>query len=446
MIKNIISFIAIITISTSAFSQVKDYDETALLFSQEKLNGTARFLSMSGAFGALGGDLSAAGINPAGMAIYKYNTASFSLDANSKRNNDTYYNLSSSDRINDFGFAQAGGLIVFENGNDNWSKFTFSVNTAVSNDFDDLISLSGNTNISNESFFLNPDPLADLYDNVASQKMSNYTIGNKYKTNFTVATKFNKSTYFGVSVISNSIDYAQEMTVTESSEDLNGNTFDASLNQRLDVYGQGVAFNLGLIVIPVQKLRLGLSYQTATWYSLTEEFSENTSVDLSNANVTQPENINSAFEYRLSAPGKATASIAYIFGKEGLISLDYSYKDYGKAKLSPSNEFETGFNYNEQIKNNYEAVSSINVGGEYRLKYVSLRAGYHFENSPYKNVTENIKGYSLGFGFKTGEYSNLDFAFNQTSYQDRNRYLSTPNYVSSNDLNNKFTISYVVNF
>ena len=43
----------------------------AYKFSQYDLNGTARYLSMGGAFGALGGDISAMRTNPAGLAIYR---------------------------------------------------------------------------------------------------------------------------------------------------------------------------------------------------------------------------------------------------------------------------------------------------------------------------------------------------------------------------------------
>ena len=41
----------------------------ALRYSTQDLNGTARFKAMSGAFGALGGDFSAIGINPAGSSV-----------------------------------------------------------------------------------------------------------------------------------------------------------------------------------------------------------------------------------------------------------------------------------------------------------------------------------------------------------------------------------------
>ena len=42
----------------------------ALRYSTDEIQGTARFRGMSGAFGALGGDMSAVSLNPAGSAVF----------------------------------------------------------------------------------------------------------------------------------------------------------------------------------------------------------------------------------------------------------------------------------------------------------------------------------------------------------------------------------------
>ena len=52
----------------SAFSQEM---LDAYKYSSNDLNGTARSLGMGGAFGALGGDISAMSNNPAGLAVYR---------------------------------------------------------------------------------------------------------------------------------------------------------------------------------------------------------------------------------------------------------------------------------------------------------------------------------------------------------------------------------------
>lgn len=50
--------------------------------SANQLRGTARFMSMGGAFTALGGDLSVLGQNPGGIGIYRSSEVGLSLDLN----------------------------------------------------------------------------------------------------------------------------------------------------------------------------------------------------------------------------------------------------------------------------------------------------------------------------------------------------------------------------
>ena len=52
----------------------------ALKYAQTDINGTARYMSMAGAFGALGGDASAIKDNPAGLGIYRKSEISGSLN------------------------------------------------------------------------------------------------------------------------------------------------------------------------------------------------------------------------------------------------------------------------------------------------------------------------------------------------------------------------------
>lgn len=49
-------------------------------FSQPDMKGTARYMSMGGAFGALGGDLSSISTNPAGIGVYRRNEIGLTMD------------------------------------------------------------------------------------------------------------------------------------------------------------------------------------------------------------------------------------------------------------------------------------------------------------------------------------------------------------------------------
>ena len=55
----------------------------AAKIANKDLNGTARFVGMGGAMGALGGDISTIGTNPAGIGIYRSNDAMMSFSFSS---------------------------------------------------------------------------------------------------------------------------------------------------------------------------------------------------------------------------------------------------------------------------------------------------------------------------------------------------------------------------
>lgn len=73
--------IAVATLLSSVANAQTIYD--AAKFTGKDLNGTARFVGMGGAMGALGGDISTIGTNPAGIGIYRSNDimTSFSFSA-----------------------------------------------------------------------------------------------------------------------------------------------------------------------------------------------------------------------------------------------------------------------------------------------------------------------------------------------------------------------------
>lgn len=72
-----LAMIALAVFTTVGAGAQTVYDATN--FAQKDLNGTARFVGMGGAMGALGGDISTIGTNPAGIGIYRSNDAMFTL-------------------------------------------------------------------------------------------------------------------------------------------------------------------------------------------------------------------------------------------------------------------------------------------------------------------------------------------------------------------------------
>lgn len=73
----------VILLSLLGFTGLSAYSQDALTafnLSQPDLKGTARFMGMAGAFGALGGDLSSLSQNPAGIGVYRSSDIGFTLD------------------------------------------------------------------------------------------------------------------------------------------------------------------------------------------------------------------------------------------------------------------------------------------------------------------------------------------------------------------------------
>ena len=70
--KRISTFIMVLACTFASAQTIDD----VMRYSTENLQGTERFQAMGGAFGALGGDLSALNVNPAGSAVFNFSEIS----------------------------------------------------------------------------------------------------------------------------------------------------------------------------------------------------------------------------------------------------------------------------------------------------------------------------------------------------------------------------------
>jgi long-subunit fatty acid transport protein len=150
-----------------------------------------------------------------------------------------------------------------------------------------------------------------------------------------------------------------------------------------------------------------------------------------------PNTINIFPKYTIQIPGKLSGSLAYVFNKKGLISFDYTRKDYSNTKFKPTSDSHFS-NENSKINETLTAASTFRVGSEYKIEKFSLRAGYRFEESPYKNgkTIGDLSGYSLGLGYNFGNIK-LDIAFDQSKQTSEQQFYSGVRF------NNKTTIDNV---
>src|SRR5690606_21892125 len=76
---------------------------------------------------------------------------------------------------------------------------------------------------------------------------------------------------------------------------------------------------------------------------------------------------------------------------------------------------------NAAINNSLKGVSTFNAGAEYRINQLSLRGGFHYEESPYQNtdIVGDLIGFSVGTGYNFGFFT-CDLAYSR-SEQSRNQ-------------------------
>ncbi len=462
---NKIIFLLIAGISINAIQAQESRD--AIRYSQDNLNGTARFRAMSGAFGALGGDLSSINVNPAGSVIFSNNQLGFTLNNTFVTNKANYFGSSATETDNSIDLNQAGGVFVFKNleKTSNWKKFSFAINFENTNNLNNSI-FSAGTNPTNSiaNYFLyyaNGVPLNVLenssYDQLGHGEQqafmgyqgyiinplntnpnnTNYNSnvpgsGNYYQENtvtskgysgklsFNAATSYKDKFYFGLNLNSHFVDFRQSSRFYEDNNAPLTNNYTVSrvqFDNDLYTYGTGFSFQLGTIAKVTKQLRIGAAFESPTWLCLNDEFfqkligvSANSTSELA-PDVVDPKVINYYEPYKLQTPSKWTGSMAYIFGKKGLISIDYAVKDYSSTRFKPSNDsYYRGLN--NTLSNLLNKTKELRIGAEYKIQAWSLRAGYREEESPYKNKTTigDLKGHSAGIGYNFGG-SKLDLSY-----------------------------------
>ncbi len=404
--------VAMLCLGYISSAQTLSYNDIGVLFSTENINGTARYNGMSGAFGALGGDVSAIDLNPAGLAVFLNSEFGLTFTNNDTKTRTSFYGNNNNSE-NDYGIiSQSGGVFVFDmHSNTGWRKIALGFNYNITNDFENFWFAEGNSGFAPISDFYDNDPV--VYVNSDGQYFENITDGRSSKYTFSFAGQYNDNLYVGASINTYDIEYYQRVLVEEYNNDGNGNTFDVSQNQELFTFGEGFSFNLGIISKPNDNVRLGLALQSPIWYNLTEEFTE-FEVELYETGIdTFSENSGlNIFDYRLRTSGKLTGSFAYIFEEQGLISIDYIYRNYSNSQLSRGDFSSENQSFNSDLK----GTGELRIGTEWRLDNISLRGGYHMEKSPYKNAidSDDIQGYSLGAGFKF-RGGKIDFAYQNST-------------------------------
>jgi len=390
-----------------AFAQ-GEYD--AFNYSQDDLLGTARYMSMAGAFGALGGDMSAVSQNPGGIGIYRSSEFSLTPVIGYSSSSADYNGISRKENKLTAGFNSIGYIGSFRPSNtENINNINFGVSYTKTKDFNRNMFISGKNNASSLLDGICADnanvptmSLSGLGNLAYNAYLTNYA-GGVYTSvlrqnelvdktmymnedghsgvfDFSLGANWGHFMYIGVGVGLNLMDYSMTSSYSEHSLGvIEGTTeiqpFEYELRNALSTTGSGVNFKIGAILKPFPFLRFGFALHTPTYYKLTDVFGASMTSDLMPAN-TQSESAESDLTYQLQTPGKIMYSAAYLFGQRAILSFDCDVVDYREMAL----KYENGMpcdETNASIDDHFKTAYNVRVGAEYRVNdNFSVRGGF----------------------------------------------------------------------
>jgi long-subunit fatty acid transport protein len=188
--------------------------------------------------------------------------------------------------------------------------------------------------------------------------------------------------------------------------------------------GTGINAKFGIIYRPIDAFRLGFAVHTPTFFNMTREYN----VEMwsrykvkGNDDLKEEKTPTDVYEYTLTTPYRLEFGLAYIFGKTGLISVDYELVGNNSMRIH-DNITDDGYisSHNDGIKDAYKATSNVRIGAEINLpRGLMLRAGFNYFQSPYKdsNLDFDRYAYSGGIGYRGQRFfADLAYVLNTSKY------------------------------
>jgi len=369
--KNIVLFVLVLFLTVTSFAQVP---EDVIKYSWFGPNGTARTQAIGGAIGALGADVTANYVNPAGLAFFKTREFIISPGYSFIKNNSSFRGDSKTDNKSFFNLGTSGAVFGFNQNNSRWNGAAFSIAVSRTANFNNRISYTGKNNFSSYGEQYAAEAAAsgiDINDIPGSSDVSigtrlaayTYLIdtltipGNngpdvvsmalwknlKSNAPFLVTQQHTIETKGGITEIAIGfaathmdklylggslgipiVNYEKNsvFTETDASGDANNNFEHSTLTETFTSKGIGVNLKLGAIYKVAEQLRLGLAVHTPTLYGLKDTYyasmTTNTEnyVHTNNSTITassdQTLSLSPQYKYDLTSPWRVMLSGAYV--------------------------------------------------------------------------------------------------------------------------------------
>ncbi len=449
--KSLFFSVALSGVTMVAFGQNED---DALRYSNYVPYGTAKFVSMGGALGAIGADFSANLVNPAGVGVFRKDQMSLTTSWYSSNVNARYYGTSSNASAKTCALGNFGITSVFETGSSGCKFFNFGFTFNKLANFDKDVKIEGvNANHSMldyevdcfndyldegnlfyraNLFYLNPQ--GDRYINDyegsgnygANQTKRIKSSGQMNEYAFTLGANFNDALYIGGSVNITHVDYSQNTTYTEKPLDDSVISLDRFFTfDKFRTLGNAVNVKLGAIYWLTENVRLGVALHSPVIFSMYDDYYDEVEshvwynengVDFKDDKIV---GIEGSSDWKLNIPAKFIGSAAFVFNGVGMLDVDCEVLNY--SSLSLDNQSTSGGDYsdvNDAICDMYRTAVNLRVGGELSFGPLAVRCGLGYYSSPYitdyENSNANTMVYSAGLGLRNN-IMYLDLGFSQST-------------------------------
>ncbi|MBO5881352.1 MAG: hypothetical protein J6Q57_06990 [Paraprevotella sp.] len=425
-------------------------------FMASDLNGTARFIGMGGALGALGADISAGSANPAAQGLYRRSDVGMTLSVLTQQEKPDLNADMTHVSFDQFGFVLTlpmfGKNINYINFGINYQKRA-NFNHAFIADNDHLNGLSQTQQMADilnytqystpladlmyDACLVNPiyerdqngnvimdennKPRYDSYDAFLAEKnqYDRITEGGIDGYDFNISMNFRDRLYFGFMFGFCDVDYYSYSTYREYFQSGRGIDELYSLYNTHSVKGVGFNAKFGIIARPIETsaFRVGLSVETPTIYhldsytdySIDSPMSEDENYELIYGSfyTHRPEKDLFPLMMRLKTPWKVRASLGHTIGKYLALGAEYEFANYGGARQTYE-DLDYGYTNKDShmdamYKNILCASHSFKFGMEFNIiDQVALRAGYNYFSKAFnKDARLDQTGESPAFNYQS---------------------------------------------
>ncbi len=432
-------YILLPLLAVTFMAQAQDtYTNERLTNNSSDVIGTARYVGMGGALGALGADMSVISWNPAGIGLYRKRDIAITFGGTWGKSR-----IDSENRGKGT-FDQAGFVLNMNTGADACPYVNFAFNYqkkinfnhnfyANNNNLNELSQMdqvaeltdwdNGTENLEgmawDNGFFStnqNAEGQEYRYNKYGSSSRSIYKYhseGSLQSFDFNLSTNINNRAFLGLTFGVDNMRFSGWNLYGE--DDMDGNA-KYDLNNDIEISGTGINVKLGTIIRPFESnpFRFAFVVESPTWYRL----KSSTWFDLRRGPYYgdfATEAWESKLKFNVRTPWKIRTGIGSTIGSSFAWDVDYEFAKYSSTNMGyPKDEYVNGSTsgnindvaMNQLTKDNLRGTHTLRIGLEANAtKNLAFRLGYNFSSSAYKEHISydqyNLNSYAMNYATST---------------------------------------------